>query len=218
MAINTPKTRPVGAHVIVPGGNIVNQSPQENAINPHECHMFVHQLLYTINPMGGSVNIDGWKMSGEVPLDLSITPIGTITGTIKLFNDQPFITDINSKETIALDGSNWNKVGRPESFTYTYQWEVWAEYIWTNPDGVPKPFMSSPAIVTLMVIKSNTIDDYAALKAYLAPGTSKVSTAKGEVDVDHRFDIKGTKYYFKDFEAFKAADPGPWPLCGDDRF
>ena len=185
MAINVPKTRPVGPHVIVPGGKIINQSPQENAKNPHECHIFVHTLAHTINPMGGSVTIEDWKMSGEFPLDLEITKSATIKGTIKMFNDQPFIKDISNVERIELDGSNWDRVGRPESFTYTYQWEVWCEYTHVSSEGVVMKYMSSPAIVILMVIKSNTIDDYAALKAYLRPKTSKVSTAIGDVERNH---------------------------------
>lgn len=218
MAINTPKTKPVGPHVIVPGGQIVNHSPQENAINPHECHMFSHQLVYTINPMGGSVTITAWKMNGEVPLDLSINNTGTISGTIKLFNDQPFIKDISATETISLDGSNWKMVGRPESFTYDFKWEVWAEYTYVSSEGQVMQYMSSPGNVILTVIKSNTIDEYAALRAYLKAGTSTIQGQYGDIEVEHRFDIDGKKYYYKDFEQYKNDAPGPWPICDVSRF
>ena len=224
MKVKVPKSRPVGPHVICAptmtsvAGTTPNMTPEDNSINPHECHFFSYQVSKTEAPADGKVIIEGWKMSGEIPLDLSISSSGMISGTIKIFNDQPSLQDcINSKaDKVKLSGENWQEVGRPTKDYYEFNFEVWVEYTFITKEGVPIQYMSAPTNVCVKAIKSHSIDGYLAMRNYLKSGSSTISTDNGDVEIEHRYDIGGKKYSYNEFEEFLDDSPGPWPICGRD--
>lgn len=223
MAKIEPKTRPVGPHIICAStltsstnDTTPNLLRQDNAENPHECHTFKYPIQYSENPQDGSIVKETWKISGDVPLDLSIDSSGTITGVIKILNDQDstkaFVN--NKDDKVKLDGSNWQNVGRPTCMFFDFIFEAWMEYTFINKDGVPIPYMSAPAPVKIRVIKSHSIDDYLAMRNYLKTGSSTVKAELEDIEVQHRFDINGKKYTYENFEQFIEDSPGNWPTCG----
>ena len=224
MKVEVPKTRPVGSHVVCSPttissvGTTPNKLKQDNAENPHECHFYSYQVEKTENAGDGKITIEGWKMSGEIPLDVSINDSGLISGTIKIFNDQPLLQDcINIKaDRVELSGKNWQEVGRPTKDYYEFKSEVWVEYTYTTKEGVSTPYMSAPVDVIIKAIKSHSIDGYLAMRNYLKTGSSTISTKVGDVEVQHRYDIGGKKYTYSEFEEFLADSPGPWTTCGRD--
>lgn len=224
MATIEPKTRPVGPHIVcsptvTPIDNTTpNLSGQGGLINPLECDFYSYSIQYQENPQDGSIVKEGWKISGDVPLDLTIDSGGTISGTVKIMNDQPSIQALlNTKaDKVKLNGENWQELGRPTCEFFIFTFEAWMEYTFITKEKVPIPYMSAPIPVIVKEIKNHTINDYIALRNYLTPGTSPVSTANGDVDVQHRFDIAGKKYTIDNFDQYIADSGSSIPPCGTD--
>ena len=226
-------------HVVITGGNIINQNTSAGSTNPHECHMYKWQVKYKEVTNGGKIEHVKWCLTGDYPFDLRIEdPSGIISGQIWILNEQPWITDIIPKEKIKYDGSNWTHIGRPAGTTFDcnfYVSRVYKYYPATGGTGgsggkpptresgstTPKPviYKTPPVLHTLRLIKSHTIDGYILAKLYVSEKENVIQLTKppGATKVNKmNFNI-GTKYYgLEEFDELLKVHPGPWPDCGRD--
>ena len=210
-------------YVVITGGGITNENASAGSQNPHECHEYKWQVKYIENPGDGTIIHDKWCITGDYPFDLSIEdPSGIIKGKIWILNEQPWVNDIIPREKLKYDGSNWNKINRPASNSYTCKFYVSRVYKYTS-STVPTPitYKTSPVLHTIIVVKSHSLDNYILAKYYLSEVENIVplDNPPGAVKVNKmNFHIDNKYYGIDELEELLQVHPGPWPICGKELF
>jgi len=192
--------------IITTTGIIINESPVNGAANPHECHTYTHQVLHTesFTPLQNLMD-QVWFLTGDIPLDLIIDNNGLITGKIKIFDYQPSCQDNYPKETLLVNGSNWQNTGRYKNETFSFNFTVHRRYTYEDLEPMSlDPAITEPLIVieevtsdvTITVIKNNDIDNLIFVRKYLEAG--------------HELKIGSDTYTNDNLDDFLARHPGPF--------
>jgi len=158
-------------------GPLINQAPcRDPMMNPMEGEDFQFQVLY-MPPPGLVVEI-GFSLLGEVPADLSISPTGTISGTMAPFEDQMATMGMASPgdAVIKENGENCQNNGRPPVKIYVFKFMI--VYDTMIMPGMPPPFpLKEISPVTITLLHNYTLDNQVFLDRYDGEITSETKTS-----------------------------------------
>lgn len=210
--------------VITSSGLITNEYPGLSA-NPHECHDFSYQVLYTDHDIKEHIE---WYTSDTIPLGLEIDSItGIITGKIYPLHKQPDCqNNLSPKEDIKVDGSNRNNNGLYIDATHTFEFTVYRKYIISDPLFPEDPTKDIEEIaestISILVIKSGNIANTVFMESMLDTEDKEINNLilglDGSVSLEIILDrahitLDGVKYYKEDSEALFNTHPGPFSNC-----
>lgn len=187
---------------IYDSGIILNEKPMKGSVNPHECHTYEHQILYTEHFTSDDEfqpSTEEWFLSGDIPLHLEIDNNGLITGRVAIFNDQPSCKDNHPDEDIVLSGENWKNTGRYKHDQYIFKFTVHRKYIYTDLLTMEDIEEEVTSDVEILVIKNRNIDNLIFVKRYLESG--------------HELKIDNDSYFEENINDFISRHPGPFILC-----
>lgn len=190
--------------VITTAGNIINETPTKGAVNPHECHYFSHQVLYTEDE--NFCEHVSWELLGDVPVGINIDVNGLISGEIKHFGEQPLCTDNYPLEEIKRDGSNHKNNGRFKHSTFTFNFTIRRNYKvkGLNPDTSLLDCENSideyvDSEVNIILVKNHDLDTYLFVHNYLEAGNV--------------IQYNNVKYFYEDINELMIVHPGPFGGC-----
>lgn len=173
---------PMGNKLLEVGKILINENGPTQ--NPWECHFYRHQIKTETNEY--YIKTINWSVNTNIPLSLSIDNNGLISGNIApLTTEQPGISDsdLNPKEQLKEDGSNWNKIGRYSNpfkdFVFTVNWTI-KEYKDKTKNATKTEIITLSANYTIKVIRNNDIDNLIFCVEYLKSGWSLNLNINGE--------------------------------------
>lgn len=217
--------------VVGPGGMLINQKPEQGAINPHECHNFYNGTVKA-RYMEGATHIS-YHMTGLYPVSLEIDHVsGVISGLINIWNIQPAIK-CEKPELMKLDGRNWMNMGRPQARKWIFNFGVYSVYHYTPPNGGGADGSGGTALApegdyktditpySITVIRTNDMDTlifglcYMLTEETCIPVNDKsgIPGEKSLFVVNHNLNIYGKRYSLKNFDEWVKNHPGPFPRC-----
>jgi hypothetical protein len=145
-------------------------------MNPMEGEDFMFQIIFMPPPT--MVSLIGFSLMGDVPADLSISPSGTISGTMKPYEDQMATMGMVSPgdAVIKENGENCQNNGRPKLEKFIFNFMVVYDTI--IMPGTPPPIpLKEMSAVTITLLHNYTLDNQVFLDRYDGEITSETKTS-----------------------------------------
>lgn len=161
-------------------GTLVNESTRSTP-NPRELGEFISQVTHTTT---SEITLIEWKLTGlEVPVGLSISDKGLISGIMDIFDNQTAIKNNTTPEVTDVSGQNWMSNGRYRGSSYTFNFQIELVYEYelvatVSEDAEEGSEPPTPKIVrdvvssdvNITMVRNYDVDNYVFVKKYLEAG------------------------------------------------
>lgn len=182
----------------------LNNESSRSTPNPREGGEFICSVIHTTT---SPITILEWRLTGpEVPVGLSISNTGVISGIMEIFDNQTAIKNNSIPKVTSIDGQNWMSNGRYRGSTYTFNFTVELRYEYEvistglDDDGNPLPNEiiedTVTSAVAITMVRNYDVDNFVFVKKYLEAG--------------HKLMLDGVEYSISEMGEYIMKHPGPF--------